>query len=186
MDENLSFGRPCCKSENYLRCVHQVFYFFLKNFLKGCLIKVILLLVSTRNLVKVKRELTKSIPRFGLAIGLMSGIFQLALCLLHKLKRKFKKMLDWLQRPTAYLLAGLLSGLPMAYIMNPKEQNIMKLFFFPLASRCVVDKLLEKGYLPTMQRHGDIVGYAIVAGVIGAVQITEKYSNSPSMHSMVQ
>ena len=125
--------------------------------------------MSTRNLLKVKKELTKSIPRFGLAIGLMSGVFQLVMCLLHKLKRKHNKLLNWLKRPIAYLIAGLLSGLPMALIMNAKEQNIMKLFFFPLASRCVVDKLLERGYLPTMQRHGDIVGYAIVAGVIGAV-----------------
>jgi len=128
-----------------------------------------LLLVSSRDLLKVKKEMTKSIPRFGLAIGLMSGVFQLAMCLLNKMKRKYKNFFNWLKKPIANLIAGLLSGLPMALIMTSKEQNIMKLFFFPLACRCFVDTLLKRGYIPKMQRHGDILSYVIISSVIGAV-----------------
>lgn len=39
------------------------------------MIKILLLLVSTRNLAKVNKELGKSIPRYGLAVGLISGVF---------------------------------------------------------------------------------------------------------------
>lgn len=88
---------------------------------------------------------------------------------MHKSKLSFKNELKWLSRPLAYLIAGMFSSLPMAYIMNAKEQNIMKLFFFPLATRCFVDKMLQTGYLPEMKRHGDIVGYLIAASVIGIV-----------------
>ncbi len=183
-DENTSFGRPCCQSGDFIRCLRNDLYFFIKNFAKGCMIKILLLLVSTRNLAKVNKELGKSIPRYGLAVGLISGVFQLVLCLMHQIKKRVRTEL--INKQTAYLIAGLLSGVPMGLIMNNKEQNIMKLFFFPLACRCFVNKLLENGTIPTLKKHGDILGYVIVASVIGAVQITEKYSSSPTMYGMVQ
>ena len=51
--------------------------------------------------------------------------------------------------------------------MEDKEQNLFKLLFFPLAARCFVDLLLKKGYLPRLEKHGDIVGYMLAAYVIG-------------------
>ena len=84
------------------------------------------------------------------------------------------------------MVAAWFASLPMSLIMNQSEQNILKLFFFPLACRCFVDKMLEIKVLPTFKKHGDILGYLICAGCIGVMQITEKYSNSPSMHKMVQ
>ena len=60
----------------------------------------------------------------------------------------------------------------------------MKLFFFPLAYRCLCDKLLEKGWLPKF-KHGDILGYMLASGCIGFVWSMEKYSDSPAMKKAV-
>ena len=95
---------------------------------------------------------------------------------MHKSKVTLKNQLKWINKPLSYFIAGMFSSLPMAYIMNEKEQNIMKLFFFPLASRAFVDKMLQSGFLPEIKRHGDIVGYVLVASICGVVQILEKYS----------
>lgn len=177
-------GRPCCRTGRSSKCVQQVLYCFVKHFFKGFGIKCILVLAGSRSVSKVLAEITTNIPRFGLAIALMSGLFHLVMCGLHKLKVRFQK-LHWLQKPHAHALAAVVGSLPLSFLMSTGEQNIMKLFFFPLACRCFVDQMVQRGILPRIERHGDILGYLVCASVIGLMIVSEKFSNSPSMHRMV-
>lgn len=68
--------------------MQHVLYHFLKNLTKGCGIKILLTAVSTRSLAKVIAQMTTGVPRYGLAIGLMSLLFQLTMCLLVRLRRR--------------------------------------------------------------------------------------------------
>jgi hypothetical protein len=57
------------------------------------------------------------------------------------------------------------SGLVLAFGLNEKEKTLFKLFIYPLAFRCLGDKLLELGYLPTLP-HGETITYMISCAVI--------------------
>ena len=77
-----------------------------------------------------------------------------------------------------------MSGIPLIVGMNPKEMNLIKLFMFPLVSRCVVDKMLELGYLPTLP-YGSVLSYMIVCFIVTYGYLVERHSLAPSMYKMV-
>ena len=89
-----------------------------------------------------------------------------------------------LSQKQASFIAGLISAIPLAYGLDAKEQNLLKLFVYPLACRCVCDKLLEKGYLPTLPG-GSILSYMAVNSVITYGYTVERHSQPKSMYRMI-
>ena len=73
-------------------------------------------------------------------------------------------------------IAAALSALPAILGMNSKEQQLLKLFVFPLMFRCLFTKLFEAKLLPTF-KHGDVVGYMLTTFFYGYVVTCEQYSN---------
>ena len=93
-----------------------------------------------------------NIPNFGVVVGLFSGLYKLARCLLNRfypnLKTEYKTYISGMISSLALLLA------------NPGEQSILKMLIYPRALECLFQLLCEKGYLVKF-RHGDILAYAI-------------------------
>ena len=58
------------------------------------------------------------------------------------------------------MAAALVSGLFLSSQLQNGEKNLMKLLFYPLAFRCLCDKILDVG-LVSQIRHGDILVYMI-------------------------
>ena len=75
----------------------------------------------------------------------------------------------------ASFIAGLISAIPLAFGFDAKEQNLLKLFIYPLALRCFGDKMLELGYLPTLP-YGSILSYMAVNSVITYGYTVESHS----------
>ena len=81
-------------------------------------------------------------------------------------------------------MAGAISGLALAFGLEDKEKNLLKLFIYPLALRCIGDKLLEKGILPTLP-HGGVISYMIICSVITYGYTVERHSQPGSMFRMI-
>lgn len=125
----------------------------------------------------------KAAPKFGFVLGLMSALFHASMCLLERIKHKIplnKRTIKFFM----LFISGAISSLPMSLMAEAQEQNLMKLFFFPLAFRCLFDKLFESGVIPTF-KHGDILSYVLVNSLVSYVWTYEKYSNSPSLSKSI-
>ena len=84
----------------------------------------------------------------------------------------------------ACLIAAFTSVLPLAVGLQPGEQNLLKLLFFPLAFRCLCDKLMETGLVPKF-KHGDILFY-MLCGVFCSYTYMIEHSSCPGgMYRMV-
>jgi len=84
----------------------------------------------------------------------------------------------------AIFIAGMMSAIPLLVGMKAKEMNLLKLFMFPLVSRCIVDKLLELGYLPTVP-YGSVISYMLACFIITYGYLVERHTLAPSMYKMV-
>jgi len=82
-----------------------------------------------------------------------------------------------LSRKKAMFMAAFISAIPAIIGMTAKEQSLFKLLIYPLMYRCLFTKIFEIGLLPTLKRHGDILGYFIVTFFFGYCQLCESYSN---------
>lgn len=112
----------------------------------------------------------------------MSSCYHISMCLIERIKDKVpikRKLL----RAIILFISGCVSSIPLNWLDN-QEQSLLKLFFFPLAYRCLVDKLRMKGVIPDI-KHGSVLGYVLSAGIIGFVWTMEKYSDSPAMKKAV-
>ena len=78
-------GTMCTHSKP---CHREVGESFWNNFVRGCAIKLILRLITERSFRSIAKNY-KDIPKFGLVVGLFSGVFKLTRCLLN---RYFKDM----------------------------------------------------------------------------------------------
>ena len=131
----------------------------------------------------------------------MSAIYHITMCILRRLgKRRLHRLLAkgtpsnqdkqyslfsiGLNQKQASFLAGALSALPLAFGFNAQEQNLLKLFIYPLAYRCVCDKLFELGWLPQV-KYGSVISYMMVSSVITYGFTVERHSQPPSMYRMV-
>jgi hypothetical protein len=59
------------------------------------------------------------------------------------------------------------------------------LIFYPLAFRCLFDKIVEKGWI-TPFKHGDILAYVLANICVGFTYTQERQSCPPSLFSMVE
>ena len=78
----------------------------------------------------------------------------------------------------ASLIAAFISTLPLVVGLQPGELNLLKLLFFPLAFRCLSDKLMEIGLVPQF-KHGDIFFY-MLCGVFCSYSYMVEHSSCPS------
>lgn len=101
-------------------------------------LKTFFVAIATRNLTKVFRNLL-NFPKFGLAFGLMSALFHVALCISERLKDKVG-LSPKTFKTVAIVVAGFMSSLPINMVTK-QEQNLLRLFFYPLAWRCLFGKL---------------------------------------------
>lgn len=142
----------------------------MSNFIKGCAIKIVLELVSKRSFKHLYQQMKYHVPRFGLIIGSVSGIFYILMCLQHRAKILKNR------RGQAIFLAAMISSLPMMGLRK-NEQGLVKLLFFPIAWRCFCQILLTKRIIPSFSRHGDIFTYMCLSWIIGWCMIFEGYSS---------
>jgi hypothetical protein len=64
-------------------CFKEVTVSFWNNFLRGCAIKLLLRLITERQFKSIAKNYY-DIPKFGVIIGLFSGLFKLTKCLLNR------------------------------------------------------------------------------------------------------
>ena len=101
---------------------------FYTNFLKGCALKLALRLITERSLQPFMKD-RFNIPKFGIVVGLFSGLYKLARCLLNKYMPNMK---------TEYktYLSGMISSLALLFA-NTGEKNILKMLVYPRALECI-------------------------------------------------
>jgi hypothetical protein len=64
------------------------------------------------------------------------------------------------------MIAAIASVVPILTGLQPNEQNLIKLIFYPLAFRCLFDKIVELGWI-TPFKHGDILAYVLANICVG-------------------
>ena len=176
---------PCCDKQPISDCAQAAFNHFIPIFIKTGLAKLLLTLLSTRSVTKTFEALKFEIPRFGSTFGIVGALFHIAICLLRRLgKRQGKKWPYQLSEKQSYMMAAFLSTIPLTFGLQANELNLAKLMFFPLAFRCVCDKLLEIGVLPKLQA-GDIISYMLVCFAVTFAYILEGHSVNHSVHKMI-
>ena len=78
----------------------------------------------------------------------------------------------------ACLLAAFISTMPLVIGLQSGEQNLLKLLFFPLAFRCLCNKIMEIG-LVSQFKHGDIVFY-MLCGVFCSYTYMIEHDSCPN------
>ena len=73
-------GTLCLHSKTCYKEVGESFFY---NFLRGFAIKLLLRLITERSFRSIRKSY-KDIPKFGLVVGLFSGLFKLTRCLLNR------------------------------------------------------------------------------------------------------
>ena len=101
------------------------------------------------------------VPKFGVTLGVTAAVYHLIICLLKRLNKlsKDRRYRDITKRSMC-TFAAFISGLFLSANLANGEKNLLKLLFYPLAFRCLSDKLLDIGLVPKF-KHGDIAVYMI-------------------------
>lgn len=76
----------CCEKESITECLFSAHEPFIRNMLKASMIKLLLILLSTRSVAKTIEQLRFQIPRFGATFGLAGALFHLTICFFRRLK----------------------------------------------------------------------------------------------------
>ena len=175
----------CCEKDSFLQCIARCQGPFIRNALKTCLIKFVFALLSTRSIAKTIEQLRYDVPRFGVTFGLAAALFHLAICLLRRLgKRSGTKWPLKMSDVQAYFVAAFACSFPIVFGLQKNELSLVKLVFFPLAFRCITDKLLEAGILPKFVG-GDILGYMLVCCFCPYSYMLEYHSCPPAISRMI-
>lgn len=164
--ESAGLNYQCCEQTSYKACILALTVPMVDNFAKGCIVKFLLELVLKRSFGKVLRSSLHEIGRFGLVTALTATTFHSVLCLLRRLgKSNGHKYVFNLGRRIAIVLAAMASSVPLYVGLQPNEQNLIKLIFFPLAFRCVVATLTDCGF--KQPKHAEIYAYFVIAWFTG-------------------
>lgn len=159
---------------------------FLRNMIKASTIKFLFELLSTRSFVKTIEKLRYNIPRFGAILGSCAITFHLMMCFIRRLGKRYGKKWPFkMTEKTASFTAAFLSVLPIVLGLQRSEMDLLKLIFFPLAWRCLVDKLIEMGFMPKF-KHGDILAYMITNCLTPYTYLLERHSCAPMLHKAVR
>jgi hypothetical protein len=104
----------CCDTSSVKECIYTASSEFIPLFLKGCLLKMFMELISRRSLKHLWNQLGYQVPRFGLVCGAVSSVFMLMMC---ALKRNTK-----MPRKRAMCISAFASAIPCIIGMTTKEQ----------------------------------------------------------------
>ena len=169
-----------------MECLTRSMHAFIRNSTRSGAIRLLLVALTTRNFAKVWNALQTDAPRFGAAIGAATALFHIIVCLLKRLEKNLdKKSYRKLSSRMKAFIAAMVSVIPMYIGLQEKEKNLMKLFFFPLAFRCLSNKTIEIGLVPR-PNHGDILAYGIFAYLIGFGTLMEWNSCNPAIKRNIQ
>jgi hypothetical protein len=102
----------------------------------------------------------------------------LTMCILRRCGEKF-------EQKHANVRSGIHKCYPSDCRLRAREQSLFKLLIFPLVWRLYC-QLMDLGLLPTLKRHGDILGYIIVTTIVGFCFSTEGYSNRRRLQGMIR
>ena len=92
------------------------------------------------------------IPKFGVVVGLFSGLFKFTRCLLNKYCPNMSPRLK-------AFISGMICSLSLQ-LATQGEQTILKLLLYPRVIECIFHFLCDKGYIKKF-RHGDILAYSL-------------------------
>ena len=160
LDEKKMFDSACCDNHTD-ECLKRSFGPFIKNFVRGFVVRLLLTVAQSRKSKKVIAALKGDIPKFGVVLGVTAALYHLTICLMKRLKKLCQgKFSEALSEKTMCMIAALVSGLFLSSQLQNGEKNLMKLLFYPLAFRCLCDKILDVG-LVSQVKHGDILVYMI-------------------------
>ena len=137
-------------------CMKEVTVSFWYNFLRGCAIKLILRLITERQFKSIAKNY-HDIPKFGVIIGLFSGLFKLTKCLLNRYCQDMHPRLK-------SFIAGIVCSFSLQ-LATQGEQSVLKLLLYPRVIESIFQFLCEKGII-TKFKHGDILAYALQVIII--------------------
>ena len=167
----------CCEADPY-ECLKGSFGQFNKNFARGFIIRLLLVIVQSRNRKKIMTALKSEVPKFGVTLGVTAAFYHSMICLLKRTNKLFKdRQYLNLTKKSMCTLAAFMSGIFLSANLANGEKNLLKLLFYPLAFRCLSDKLLEIGLVPKF-KHGDIIMYMIV-GFFAAFSTLIEWNSCP-------
>jgi hypothetical protein len=158
---------------------------FLSNFSKGCIGKALIELLTKRNPIKVWKFSKDEIFRFGTVLGLTALTFSSVMCFLRRVgKWQGNQFAFRINSRQAYVIAAMIASLAMSHGLPENGQNLLKLVFYPLASRCFFNKLFELGYLKSFPG-GDILAYLISSWLVTFTYTMERHGLPNALHKMV-
>ena len=117
-----------CDHHQLRPCRTEILRGFWTNFLKGCAIKLVLRLITEWSLAALAKD-PFNIPKFGVVVGLFSGLYKLARCLLN---RYWPELTPCCKT----YAAGMFCSLALL-LANPGEQAILKMLIYPRALECL-------------------------------------------------
>ena len=148
LDETKMLKSICCDADPY-ECLKRSFGQFNKNFARGFIIRLLLVIVQSRKSKKIIAALKSEVPKFGVTLGVTAAFYHSIICLMKRMNKliKDRQYLN-LTKKSMCTLAAFMSGMFLSANLANGEKNLLKLLFYPLAFRCLSDKLLEIGLVP--------------------------------------
>ena len=124
-------------------------------------------------------------PRFGATFGLAAALTHLTICLLKRLAKKLGHKLTILKSDRFIcFIAAFVGAIPIALGLQKSELSLVKLIFLPLVWRCICDKSLESGFVPSIKPGGDILAYMLTTFYLTYCYMIESHS-APAMSKIV-
>ena len=146
-------------------CSYEILSSFARNFMNGCGLKILLKLIAMRSITKVFQK-PSDIPKFGLVIGLLSGLFKLTRCILNR--DAFSQVDGRLK----IFLQGIICSLALQ-LASKSDLAMLKLMIYPRVIECIYHYLRDQGVIPVF-KHGDILLYGVQVMFITYSYVFEK------------
>ncbi len=109
-------------------CEREVGESFWYNFLRGCAIKLLLRLITERSFKSILKS-WHDIPKFGVVVGLFSGVFKLTRCLLNRHCQSMHPRLK-------AFISGVMCSFALQ-LATQGEQTVLKMLLYPRVIECV-------------------------------------------------
>ena len=84
LDETKMLKSICCEADSN-ECLKRSFGQFNKNFARGFIIRLLLVIVQSRNSKKIQAALKYEVPKFGVTLGVTAAFYHSIICLLKRM-----------------------------------------------------------------------------------------------------
>ena len=102
------------------------------------------------------------------------------MCLLRRIKKQLKLKIS---KQNVAFVSAIAGTLPLIIGLQSQEIRLLKLILFPLAFRCLTEKLLAQGIIPSV-KGGTIISYMLACYALSYCYVLETRSGS-SVQSMI-